>query len=349
MSPGVSYAPVDVSKMSKLQKLAILLIVLGADSAAQILKHLDEHELEAVSAEMSKQSLVSHETQIEVLKEFSEVALEASTSVRGGIDYAQTTLEKAFGTSRASDVINRLSPRRAPAGPLQKLIDADSKQLFNLIRQEMPQTVALIISHLPSEKASQLLEMMPSEQRDKVVERVATLSPTPIEAVERVLDVLVSKLSANPARAFTRTGGVKSAAELLNALDRNTSRTILSAIEGRNADLGASIRKDMLSFEDLVGIHVTDLDKVIREIDLRDLAVALMTASRQLKTKLLGAISKGAAEAVLEEMSFAGAIRFREINAAQTRILDVVRRLEAEGELEIHRKKENTDSVALAT
>ena len=345
-----SPAPVtDISKLSKVQKLAIFLIIVGQECAAQILKHLDEHELEAVTAEMSKQTLVSQEVQSAILREFSDVALQAGTSVRGGSDYAQSTLEKAVGTFKASNLMSRLAPTRPPVGALEKVIDLDSRQIFNLIKQEQPQTIALIASYLPSERASQLLAMMKQEQRDQVVERLATLSPTPIEVVEKVVAVLVSKLSAKPTRALNQTGGVKSAAELLNALDKNASKEILSAIEERNPELGASIRKKMFTFEDLTHVDLAGLQKVMREVDIRDLAVALKTASEQLKKILLGAISKRAAETVLEEMSFLGAIKLKEIEAAQMRIIDVVRRLETEGEIELSTGKESSDSVVFAT
>lgn len=346
----MSTAPVtDISKLTKVQKLAIFLIIIGQDSAAQILKHLDEHELEVVSAEMSKQTLVSQEVQNAILREFSDVALQAGTSVRGGAEYAQATLEKAVGSFKASNVMGRLAPARPPVGALEKVVDLDSRQIFNLIKQEQPQTIALVASYLPPEKASHLLAMMKQEQRDQVVERLATLSPTPIEVVEKVVDVLVSKLSAKPTRALNQTGGVKSAADLLNALDKNASKEILSAIEERNPDLGASIRKKMFTFEDLSHIDLSGLQKIMREVDIRDLAVALKTASEQLRKTLLGAISKRAAETVLEEMGFLGAIKLKEIEAAQMRIIDVVRRLETEGEIELNNGKEASDSVVFAT
>jgi flagellar motor switch protein FliG len=339
----------DISKLTKVQKFAIFLIMLGPDSAAQILKNLDEHELEVITGEMARQSLVSQEMQVAILREFSDVALHASTSVRGGTDFAQQTLEKAVGTFKATNVMSRLSPTRAPVGALEKLVDLDPRQIFNLLKQEQPQTVALIVSYLPTEKASELLAMMKEEQRDQVVERLATLSPTPVEVVEKMVEVLVSKLSAKPTRALNQTGGLKSAADVLNALDKDSSKSILNAIEERNPDLGASIRKKMFTFEDLSHIDLAGLQKIMREVDIRDLAVALKTASEQLKGILLGAISKRAAETVQEEMSFLGAIKLKEIEAAQMRIIDVVRRLETEGEIELETGKENSESVGFAT
>jgi flagellar motor switch protein FliG len=340
----------ELSKLTKVQKLALLLIILGPESASQILKNLDEHEMEAISSEMSKQGLISQQLQNEILREFSSVALEASTAIRGGIDYTQSTLEKAVGSFKAANVMARVSPSTTPVvGAMQKLVDLETRQIFNLIKQEQPQTIALITSYLPSEKASQLLAIMRPEQREAVVERLATLSPTPIEVVEKMVEVLLAKLSSKPTRALNQTGGIKSAAEILNALDKNTSKSILSSIEERNPDLGASIRNKMFTFEDLALIDIAGLQKIMREVDIRDLAVALKTASEQLKSTLLSAISRRAAETVQEEMGFLGALKLKEIEAAQMRIIDVVRRLETEGELELETGKENQDSVTLAT
>lgn len=347
MNPS-SGASSEVSKLNKIQKLAILLIILGPDSAANILKNLDEHELEAVSVEMSNQTFISQKVQAEILREFSEVALQASTSIRGGLDFAQTSLEKAIGSFKASHVIHRVSPAQASAGAMQKLLNLDSRQILHLIRQEQPQTIALIASYLPPERASQVLEMLKDEQRALVIERLATLSPTPIEVVEKVVEVLVSKIGEKPMRALNQTGGIKSAADLLNALDKERSKTILSAIEQRNPDLGASIRKKMFTFEDLNQIDIPGLQKIMREVDIRDLAISLKTASEQLKTTLLQAISRRAAETVKEEMEFLGSLKLKEIEAAQMRIIDVVRRLENDGELEIL-AKEGAENAAFAS
>jgi len=231
---------------------------------------------------------------------------------------------------------------------MQKLLDLDSRQILHLLRQEQPQTIALIASYLPPERASEVLGMLKDDQRAAVIERLATLSPTPIEVVEKIVDVLISKIGAKPTRALNQTGGVKSAAEVLNALDKKTSKGILSAIEERNPDLVASIRKKMFTFEDLGQIDIPGLQKIMREVDTRDVAVALKTASEQLKGTLLRAVSRRAAETVKEEMEFLGSVKLKEIEAAQTRVLEVVRRLEEEGELDLA-NKENPDSVVFAT
>lgn len=341
-----SNAAEEVSRMSKVQKLAALLIVLGPESAAGILKHMDEDELEAVTGEMAKINMVNADLQVEILREFTDVAVQASTSLRGGPIYAQTTLEKAVGVFKATNIVGRVVPTRAPIAAMQQVVDLEARQIFNLIKTEQPQTIALICSYLPSDKASELMGLLRNDLRDQVIEKLATLAPTPIEVVERVVAVIIKKLGAGrPTRAINQTGGVKSAADLLNAMDKNLSKTLLMSLEERNPELGQAIRQKMFTFEDLRGLEPSSIQKVLREVDMRDLAVSLKTASDQLRGTLLGSISKRAAETVNEEMSFMGALKLKDIEGAQMRIIEVVRRLEGEGEIEIGENKEQRDAV----
>jgi len=327
-------AAAEFEKMTRVQKLAALLIMLGQDGAAQVLKNLDEQEMEAVCTEMPKMTMLSQEVQNEILKEFTGVAVRAATSILGGIEYTQSSLEKAVGLFRASNIISRTSPTRAPVSAMKAIADLDARQIYNLIKMEQPQTITLVVSYLPADKAAQLLTMLRTELRQDVIERLATLAPTPVEVVEKVIEVLNKKMGGRGTRALNQTGGLKSAASLLNALDKNLAKSLILGIEERNHDLGQAIRQKMFTFEDIVSLDTGSIQKILREVDMRDLAVSLKTASEQLKTVLLGAISKRAAESVKEEMSYMGPLRMREIEMAQMRIIEVMRRLEAEGEIE---------------
>ena len=326
---------IEVAKMSKLQKLAALLIVLGPDSAAQILKNLDEHEIETVSLEMSKLTVINQEMQRDILREFTDVAVQASTAILGGVNFTKTALEKSVGVFRASDIIGRVAPARMPLAAMQQIIDMDARQLFNLLKQEQPQTIALMLSYLSPEKSSQLLMLLRGELRDQVVERLATLAPTPVEVLERIVEVLNQKAGVKPTRALSQTGGLKNAADLLNSIDKNISQSMLMDLEKRNPELGQAIRQKMFTFEDLALLDSGSLQKVMREVDMRDLAVALKTASPKLKSVLLSVISKRAAETVNEEISFLGPLKKRDIEASQLRIIDSVRQLETEGEIDL--------------
>jgi len=329
-------APPQSEAMTKLQKLAALLIMLGPDSASELLKNLDEAELEAVSAEMALLTFVSQELQQEILEEFSEVAVAASAGVLGGPGYAKKALERSVGPSRASDIIRRVAPSAEPAPAMAPLLAMDSGELFNLLKSEQAQTIALVVSYLTPEKSSPLLAMLPAAARDQVVERLAMMEPTPLEVIERIVQVLCRKSGGRPARVLSRTGGVRTAAALLNTLEKNLSRSVLQNLEKNNPQLGQEIRQKMFTFDDLVLLGPTALQKIMREIDLRDLAVSLKAAGAHLKNILLSAVSKRAAAVVHEEISMLGSVPNREIEAAKSRIIQAVRLLEDAGEVDLN-------------
>ncbi len=325
-------SPADFARLTRTQKIAMLLVVLGEDTAISFLRGLQPDELESICAEMAKVGMLSIEMQNTVLKEFTDVAIHASTSLRGGFDFTQSMLEKALGLYKAATVISRVLPTRTPVSSMTQIVELEPRQIFNLLKLEQPQTISLILSYLPPEKASQLLIMLRSDLRDQVIERLATLAPTPIEIVEKVVEQLNRKLGTQHTRALNLTGGLKSAANLLNSLDKNLTKSLLMNIEERNPELGQQIRQKMFTFEDVATLETPVLQRVLREVDLRDLAVALKTASDSLKGALLSAVSKRAAETVQEEMSFMGPLKLRDIEAAQMRIIELVRKSEAENE-----------------
>ncbi len=336
------------AELTRPQKLAVLLCMLGPESAAQILKHFDEREMELIIGEMGKLELISHELQNQVLREFADVAVQASTSVAGGAEIVRLTLEKAVGQSRAASIVGRSSPghpQPISGELLRPVVEADSRELFNAMKAEHPQTIALLTSYLPAEKASSFLNQCPAELRDQIIERLALLQPTPIEVIEKIVAILSRKLGVKPTRAISETGGVKAAATLLNTVDRVMSKVVLTSIEERNPDLSKSIRQKMFTFDDMVRLDNAALQKVMREVDTRDLAVSLKKASYQVKAAMLGAISKRAAETVKEEITFLGSIKQKEIEASQTRIVDIVRRLEGEGEIDLNPQEETADAV----
>ena len=328
-----------LEKMTKHQKLAALLVMMGTQGAAELLKVMDPAEVEVVSTEMTKLGLISQEVQKGILLEFSDVAVSASTALRGGMEYTRTTLEQALGLFKATDIVGRVSPMRTPVAAMQQVIDMDPRNIVNLVKAEQAQTIALIVSYLTSEKASQVLALLRSEVRESVIERLALMAPIPIEVVEKVVEVLNLKLGGKQSRALNQTGGIKNAAEVLNAMDKNLSKSMLISLEERNPELGQAIRQKMFTFEDLAALDTASLQKVLREVDMRDLAVSLKTANEIVKTALLSSISKRAAETVKEEIAFMGPLKLKDIEGAQQRIIEVVRRLESEGEIEMGGEK----------
>jgi flagellar motor switch protein FliG len=328
-------AAAENGSLSKAQMLAALLVMLGPDSAAVVLRQFQPREIETISREMARFNLISREQQQQILQEFSAIALSASTSIYAGIDITRNTLEKAIGAFKAGDVIGRISTTRAPLGSMQIIADMDPRHIFNLIRDEQAQVITFVISHIPPEKSAQILNLLRPDQREQVIERLATLAPTPVEVAEKVVDVLNTRLGVKQTRAMSQTGGVTTVADVLNAMDKTVSRELLTGLENRNPELTNSIRKKMFTFEDLLLLSGGAIQRIMREIDMRDLTVSLKKASEPLKKLLLSNISRRAAESVQEEIAFLGAVKPRDIEAAQFRIIDAVRKLEAEGEIDL--------------
>ena len=327
--------PDQYANLTKTQRLAALLLLLQPENAVEIMKRLDEEELETVTSEMSKFKTIGHELQAEILKDFSSVAVEAGTTVSVNVDTIQNLLEKSIGRNRASDIISRVSPARAPATAMQQILEMDARHIFNQLRYEQPQTIAVLVSYLTPEKASQILSLMRSDLREQVVERLATLSPTSADVVENIVEVMHRKLAGSHARTLSQTGGTKAAAEILNALPNPVNKAILTSITERNPDLGDAIVKKMFTFEELYRLDNKSLQKVLQQVDFGTLAIALKTASERLKNALMACVSKRAAQNLREELAFMGPVKLKDIEAAQFQIITIVRNLEAEGQIDL--------------
>jgi len=339
-------AATENGSLNKVQMLAALLVMLGSESASVILRQFQQREIEAISREMARFTLITRSQQEQILREFSDVAVAASTSISAGAEITRHTLEKALGSFKASDVMGRVTTTRAPLGSMQVIAEMDPRQIFNLIREEQVQVVTFVVSHLSPEKAAQVLNMLTPEKRELAIERLASLAATPVEVAEKVVEVLNTKLGVKQTRAMSQTGGVTTVADVLNAMDKTISRDVLTNLESRNPELTMSIRKKMFTFEDLLLLSGSSVQRIMREIDMRDLTVALKKASTPLKNLLLSNISRRAAESVQEEIAFLGSVKARDVEAAQFRIIDAVRKLEAEGEIDLEDARVTEDEMA---
>lgn len=321
--------------MSQLQKLAALMILLGEDSASIMIKSFDDNERELLSAEMANLPLMNLEEQTSVLKEFTEMALQANAALGGSVEYTRSVLEKSVGLFKAAEIIGRVSTRRTSVATMQQIIDMEPLAIVNLIKEEQPQTIALVISYLTAQKGADVLLNLPEHLSEQVVERLATLSATPIEVVETVGEVLSKKIGAKMSRALNQTGGVKSAAAVLNVMEKTRRQDILNKLDERTPELVRSIRMKMFTFDDLATLDNKSLQKILREVDSSTLAIALSAANENLRSALLGSISKRASDTVIDEIGNLGRITLREIEQSQDSIIDVVRKLEAEGEISL--------------
>jgi flagellar motor switch protein FliG len=327
---------IDSLNLNASQKLAAFLVIMGEDAAADIVKNFDDNERELVCAEMANLPLLDSQQQGEVLQEFTEMAVEARSGISGSVDFTRSVLEKSVGLFKAAEIIGRVGTARTSVASMQQIIDLDSTSITNLLKEEDAQTIALVLSYLSAAKGSEVLMGLPERQREIVVEKLATLESTPIEVVETLGDVLSSKVGERVSRALNQTGGEKSAAAVLNAMSKDDRKKLLDNIDERQPDLVRSIRMKMFTFDDLQTLDVKTMQKIMREVDAGQLAIALKAATTTLRDAMLGALSKRAAENVYEEIEgLPDNLSMRAIESSQNGIIDVVRQLETEGEISL--------------
>ncbi|AXI09081.1 flagellar motor switch protein FliG [Oceanobacillus zhaokaii] len=318
------------------QKAAILLISLGPDVSAQVYKHLTEEEIEKLSLEISSVKKVESSLKEDVIEQFHQVAVAQDYISQGGIGYAKTVLEKAFGKTEASNIINRLTSS-LQVRPFDFARKADPQQVLNFIQGEHPQTIALILSYLDSEQAGQILSSLPQEMQADIAKRIATMDSTSPEIISQVEQVLERNLSSSLTEDFTQTGGIAAVVEVLNGVDRSTERTILDELEVQDPELAEEIKKRMFVFEDIVILDNRAIQRVIREVENDDLRLALKVASDEVKQIVFTNMSQRMADTFKEEMEYLGPVRLRDVEEAQTRIVAIIRRLEDIGEIVIAR------------
>ncbi|TQS75560.1 flagellar motor switch protein FliG [Ornithinibacillus gellani] len=318
------------------QKAAILLISLGPDVSAQVYKHLTEEEIEKLSLEISSVKKVDTDMKEDVVEQFHQIALAQDYISQGGIGYAKTVLEKAFGKEEATNIINRLTSS-LQVRPFDFARKADPQQLLNFIQGEHPQTIALVLSYLDSEQSGQILSELPQDMQADIARRIATMDSTSPEIISQVEQVLEKNISSSFTDDYTQTGGIQAVVEVLNGVDRSTERTILDALEIQDPELAEEIKKRMFVFEDIVILDNRAIQRVIREVENEDLRLALRVASDEVKDIVFKNMSQRMAETFKEEMEYMGPVRLRDVEEAQTRIVSVIRRLEDVGEIVIAR------------
>ncbi len=322
------------------QKAAIFLITLGPEVAAEIFKHLREDEIETLTFEMAKLDKITPEDKEAVLLEFNELMMAQEFITTGGIDYAREVLEKALGTQKAIDIINRLTSS-LQTRPFDFIRRQDPQHLLNFIQNEHPQTIALILCYMDPNKASQILSSLPHNIQADVAKRVATMervSPDVLREVERVLE---RKLSALSSEDYTSAGGIDAIVEILNNVDRATEKTIIEALEDDDPELAEEIKKRMFVFEDIVLLEDRAIQRVLREVDNQDLARALKQVDPDVQEKIFKNMSKRAATLLKEDMEYMGPIRLKDVEEAQQKIVNIIRKLEEQGEIVVARGGED--------
>jgi len=322
----------DGEIVTSLRKAAMLLIVLGEQSSAELLQQLSEDDVQKVSREVAKITAISGEQAETLLNEFHHMTAAGDYVARGGIEYARKLLLRAFNPNTAKRLLDRLTKTLgADAASFDAIQKADPQQLAKFIHNEHPQTIALVLSHLNSSQAAALLTSLPAGLRADVSQRMASLDQISPEIILKIAGVIGQKLKALGEFSRESYGGVRAVAEMLNRLDSASSKGILDNIEQQDANLAETIRHLMFVFEDLLLIDPLGLKEVLGKVDRKLLTIALKGTSEQLRNQILSCMSQRGAEMLREDMEALGPIKIKEVEAAQQAIISVVRQLESEG------------------
>ena len=319
-----------------MRKAAVLMIILGDQISGEILRQLDDEEVQALGREVARISSISNDQAETILEEFYQMSMARDYVLKGGIDYAKKMLMNAFGPEHAKKLVDRLvktlGSELASFDTLQK---ADPQQLAKFIHNEHPQTIALILSHLNASQAAGLLISLPQELRADVALRMANLDQISPEIISKIASIIGQKLKALGELSRESYGGVRAVSEMFNRLDSGTSKEILESIEQNDPKLVETIRHMMFVFEDLLLLSPDAVKELLTKVDRKILTVALKGTSEQLKTHILQVMSQRGAEMLKEDMDALGPVKLKEVDAAQQQIIAVIRQLEAEGTISL--------------
>ena len=327
------------SQLSGRQKAAIFLVSLGSDVSSEIFKHLREDEIEQLTFEIARLDKIEPEDRDRVLQEFQEMMMAQEFISNGGIDYARDVLERALGTQKAIDIVNRLTSS-LQVRPFDFIRRTDPSHLLNFIQGEHPQTIALILAYLDPQKSASILSGLSHQIQADVAKRIAQMDRTSPDVLREVERVLERKLSTLASEDFTSAGGIDAIVEVLNNVDRGTEKIIIEALEEEDPELAEEIKKRMFVFEDIVLLDDRSIQKVLREVDTQDLAKALKGVDAEVQEKIFRNMSKRASSLLREDMDFMGPIRLRDVEESQQKIVNIIRKLEEAGDIIVARAGE---------
>jgi len=325
-----------------LQKAALLMIAMNVENAAEVFKHLDAAEVEMISTEITKVKNIPSQTVDAVLEEFYTMVTAREYVLEGGLEFAQAVLEKSFGFNKAVEIIEKVKNLTTLRG-FDVLKKADSAQLINFLNKEHPQTIALILSHLHPDQTAEALKELDDPLRNDVAYRIATLgkiSPQTLKQIEKVVDEMAG---LSMGQSLSKIGGTKSLANVLNRTSVSLSKEILAGIEQTDTGVAAEIKRLMFMFDDIINIQDKDIQKIMRDIDRKDLALSLKIADEKLKQKIFSNMSERASDLLKEELQYMGKVKLKEVESAQARIIDVVKSLEESGEISLNIRGGNED------
>lgn len=318
------------------KKAALVLASMGAENASSIYKHLSDDDVEAISIELARMDFHSIDVVEEVLNEFYELCLTQKVVTEGGLDYARNVLEKAFGAEAADMLLNRIT-KQLESKSFDFVRKADYKNLLAIVQNEHPQTIALILSYARTDQASAILSELPKEKRVEVVERIATMdraSPDVIKSIEASLEKKFATLASTDSM---EVGGINYVAEIMNNVDRATEKYIFDELGARDQKLADLIKQKMFVFEDIVRLDSKDIQEFVKQVDSKDLAVAIKGSTQEVAECIFANISSRARENLQADIEYLHNVRMRDVDEAQQRIVAIIRRLEQEGTITITR------------
>lgn len=324
------------NEITGLQKAAILLITLGPEKSSSIFRHLKEDEIEQLTLEIANTRTISSQLKEDVMNEFYEICLAQQYIAEGGIGYAKELLEKALGTDKAKEVINKLTAS-LKVRPFEFVRKTDASQLLNFIQDEHPQTIALILSYLSSSQAATIIASLSPDKQADVARRIAQMDRTSPDVIKEVEKVLEKKLSSLVNQDYTIVGGVDNIVEILNTVDRSTEKHIMETLEIEEPELADEIRRKMFVFEDILSLDDRSIQTVLRDVDNNDLAVALKNCNEQVQNVIFNNLSKRLATMIKEDMEFMGPVRLKDVEEAQQKIVNIIRKLQDSGDILISR------------
>lgn len=319
------------------RKAALLLISLGKESAAKVMKLLPESVIQKVSYEIANIDYVSAEERENVISEFVNTSKAREYVIDGGLDYAVDLLNRALGSQKAKEVIGVLNQIQLRERPFDIARKADTQQLANLLQGEHPQTVALILCYMQPDKAAQILSQFPDHRQAEVAERIGTISNTLPIVIEKIEKVIENKFSNVVENRTENVGGVNTLVEILNSVGRSTEKNIIDDLEKTQPELSEEIKANLFTFEDIVGLERSDVQKVLRDVNHDVLVLALKGASESIKEFIYSNQSSRSVEMLKEDLQFLGPARLSAVEEAQQNIVAVIRRLDEQGEIYIGR------------
>ncbi len=330
---------IRLEQMTPTQKVAALLITLGPSAASEVMKHIeDESTLEQITIEIAGLSKLPQDVIEAIVEEFHAVFQASSLLAAGGMNYAKELLEKAYGSSEANEILNKLVTI-LNSNPFQFFNEADPVQLATSFQNENPQLIALILAYLKPEQSAKVLNCLAPNVQYKVALKIAQMETANPEIISEVEKIVESRFSNIVASDFSKAGGTKTLADILNSTDRSTEKNVIDTMEIEKPDLAEDVRSLMFVFEDIVQLDDSSIQRVLREIDTKELALSMKGAKEEVKQKILKNMSERAQAVILEDMEYMGPVRTKEVQRAQSKVVGVIKALEAVGEVTIYRNE----------